>query len=201
MMNKQFSLEVMAEEFCSSKTIRKVFIGVLVAGLALCLFFLLPSIQDFLVKAIQSKIHRPVNSFTERLYSLLTLPLIGFSACGFALCCIFSKQIDSFIKDSKNEKTIIVISCIIIFFVLALTCIFFYIHGHKWLNGDSSAEMVLGKLLADENKLVTPSWLYSTELRLVYQTIFTMPLFKIIGDNNWALVRAINILRKDSVIL
>jgi len=62
--------------------------------------------------------------------------------------------------------------------------------------------MVLGKLLADENTLVSRNWHYSTEIRLIYQTIFTMPLFKILGRyENWALIRAIAILLNNMVLI
>jgi hypothetical protein len=59
--------------------------------------------------------------------------------------------------------------------------------------------MILGNLLAKENKLVTSSWVYSTELRLVYQQLFYMPLFKLF--DNWHLVRTITILLNTIVLL
>jgi hypothetical protein len=202
-MNSKFSLETTLEQLYGSKTIQKIFVVLLLLGMAVCFVFILPPVQDKLITIMQSHIHRetPINSFTERLYSLFTLPLIGFIFCVFALSGVFSKSIKNFFDDTKNEKSIILISGIIITILLIFTGGFSYVHGHQWLNGDHSAEMVLGKLLADENKLVASSWNYSTELRLVYQTIFTMPLFKILGDNNWALVRAIAIVLNMIVLI
>jgi len=64
--------------------------------------------------------------------------------------------------------------------LLGFVSIFSYQHGAQWLNSDHSSEMVLGKLLADENTFVSRNWYYSTEIRLIYQTIFIMSLFKLI---------------------
>jgi hypothetical protein len=62
--------------------------------------------------------------------------------------------------------------------------------------------MVLGKLLADETTFVSRNWRYSTEIRLIYQTIFTMPLFKLILHyGNWALIRALAILLNNLLLI
>jgi hypothetical protein len=73
------------------------------------------------------------------------------------------------------------------------------VYGRQWINSDMASEMMLGKLLANENRLVTSSWVYSTELRLVYQQLFYMPLFKIF--DSWRVVRTITILFNSIVLL
>jgi hypothetical protein len=83
--------------------------------------------------------------------------------------------------------------------ILAVSTYMAYIYGRQWLNSDMSSEMVLGNLLAKENRLVTSSWEYSTELRLVYQQLFYMPLFKLFDD--WRVVRAITTLLNSMVLL
>jgi hypothetical protein len=62
-----------------------------------------------------------------------------------------------------------------------------------------ASEMILGNLLAKENRLVTPNWVYSTELRLVYQQLFYMPLFKLSSD--WHVVRTVTTLLNSIVLL
>ena len=91
------------------------------------------------------------------------------------------------------------ISLIVI--ILVFIGVFSYFFGRQWIDSDHSSEMVLAGILADENTLVSSSWLYGNELRLVYQTIFTMPLFKLLGRlDNWALIRAINIVLNNIVL-
>ena len=85
---------------------------------------------------------------------------------------------------------------------LVFISVFSYLHGWQWLDSDHSSEMVLGKILAQENTFVSSNWLYSTEIRLIYQTIFTMPLFKLLGSyENWALIRSINIFLNNLVLI
>ena len=80
--------------------------------------------------------------------------------------------------------------------------VFAYQYGWQWIDSEHSAEMVLGKLLADEHALLSANWYYSNEIRLVYQTIFTMPLFKLLGRyENWALIRSVNILFNNIVLI
>ena len=77
-----------------------------------------------------------------------------------------------------------------------------YFYGSNWLDSDHSSEMVLGRLLAEENTFISTNWYYSTELRTVYQTIFTMPLFKFLGHmDNWALIRSINIVLNNFLLI
>ena len=101
-----------------------------------------------------------------------------------------------------KKNSINLILCIALLVFLCFISVFSYFYGYKWLDSDHSSEMVLGKILAHENTLVSTSWLYSTEIRLVYQTIFTMPLFKLLGPSeNWALIRSINILLNNLVMV
>lgn len=91
---------------------------------------------------------------------------------------------------------------IILLLLLSFIGIFSYRYGWQWLDSDHSAEMVLGKLLAQENRFVSANWYYSNELRVIYQTIFTMPLFKLLGHlDNWALIRSLNIVLNNLVLI
>ena len=64
----------------------------------------------------------------------------------------------------------------VIILCLVLFCIF---KPDNLMHSDTTAEVILSKLLADENKLVTTSWFYSTEIRIVYSQLLMVPLFKI----------------------
>ena len=102
----------------------------------------------------------------------------------------------------KNARLLHILLITGLGLALVFICGFSYRYGWQWLDSDNSAEMVLGKLLADENVLVSVNWLYSTEIRLIYQTIFTMPLFKLFGGlENWALVRSLNILLNNVLLI
>ena len=94
-----------------------------------------------------------------------------------------------------NTKTFTVIPAAAVLLMLSFITIFSYQYGWQWIDSEHSAEMVLGRLLSQENALVSPNWLYTTEIRIIYQTIFTMPLFKLLDHlDNWPLIRALNIL-------
>ena len=54
-------------------------------------------------------------------------------------------------------------------------------------DADVSSEMVLGKFLADQNKIFSTDWFYSTEIRMFNANLVYMPLFKIF--DSWLLVR------------
>ena len=102
------------------------------------------------------------------------------------------------------ENSVLISAFAVTALVLALgfISVFSYQYGWQWLDSDHSSEMILGKLLSKENVLVSKNWLYSTEIRLVYQTIFTMPLFKLFGHyENWALIRSLNILLNNLVFI
>jgi hypothetical protein len=63
--------------------------------------------------------------------------------------------------------------------------------GHI-LDSDAASELVLGKLLADENAIVAKDWLYGNEIRFFNSNLLYMPLFKIFGD--WRTLRFVSIL-------
>ena len=100
-----------------------------------------------------------------------------------------------------NEKSKIVFVFLAVIVAIGFISVFSYLHGRQWIDSDHSSEMILGKLLAEENALLSANWHYSTELRIVYQTIFTMPLFKLLGGfGNWALIRSLNIALNNLVL-
>ena len=78
---------------------------------------------------------------------------------------------------------------------------FFYIKEHLYarLNSDDASELILGKLLASENTLISKNWYYSTELRVLNTNIFYALLFKF--TNNFFIVRMVSYLLMWIVLL
>lgn len=83
----------------------------------------------------------------------------------------------------KNWSLIWFVGCVI---VLGL---FMIKHIDALLDSDMSSEMLLAKILSEENRVVTQSWFYSTELRVLNTQLIMAPLFKIC--DNWYVVRIV----------
>jgi len=186
--------ETMLDHALHSAKLKKITVILILICMLICIILLFPPIQKIIFSIIT--IFRPKTSGggLNEIKELLSILFFGLVVLTFAICCLFSKIISAFLEDAKNEQLITILSIGIGVLLLGFISIFSYQHGVQWLNSDHSSEMVLGKLLADENSLVSRNWHYSTEIRLIYQTIFIMPLFKLIGRyENWALIRALAI--------
>ena len=187
----------------SGKT-KKLAIILVLAGIFFCILILFPPVQKIIFSFVDANISRKGagGAFGDRLQSLLSLPFLGLIVLLLGLCCLFSKTIIAFLDNDNNRRLIIALTIVISLLLLGYTSYFSYKHGWQWINYDHSPEMVLGKLLADENTFVSRNWHYSTEIRLIYQTIFTMPLFKLLGRyENWALIRALTILLNNLTLI
>ena len=174
--------------------------------LIICFATMLPPIITVLFSFINNYIPdaqlRLGSEFGNRLQSMLSLPFFGFVFFLWLLSCLFSKTIDRFFFNANYAKYVLTIAIGILFAMLIFTSVYSYKYGRQWLNSDHASEMILGRLLAEENVLVSPNWRYSTEIRLIYQTLFTMPLFKLLGNlHNWALIRSIAIFLNNIVLL
>ena len=203
-MKNNETFETLLSRAYNSANLKKLAIILVFAGIIICTIPLLPPVQNALFSFIDANISRKGSggAFESRLRSLLSLPFFGLVVFIFAVCCLFSKTIAAFMENEKNTRLIVTASTGIGVLLMGFISIFSYQHGWQWLNSDYSSEMVLGKLLADESTFVSRNWHYSTEIRLIYQTIFTMPLFKILGHyENWALIRALNILLNNIVLI
>jgi hypothetical protein len=203
-MKNNETFETLLSRAYNSANLKKMAIILVFAGIIICTIPLLPPVQNALFSFIDTNISRKGSggAFEIRLLSLLSLPFFGLFVLIFAVCCLFSKTIAAFLENDKNTRLIVTASAGIGVLLMGFISIFSYQHGWQWLNSDSSSEMVLGKLLADESTFVSRNWHYSTEIRLIYQTIFTMPLFKILGHyENWALIRSLNILLNNIVLI
>ena len=70
-----------------------------------------------------------------------------------------------------------------------LLCVFLNRYCDRLINADASSELVMGKCLAEEGRLLSENFHYSTELRVFDSNLIWMPLFRIMS--NWHLVRVI----------
>ena len=194
---------ILTQALCSP-TVKKLALIIVLVGIVFCLIPLLLPVQNIIFSLVDEHIlRRGAGGDSEsRLLSLLTLSLIGLLVFVFSLCCLFSKRITTFLEDEKGDTLITSIAIGLNILLVGFVSLFSYRYGWQWLSSDTSSERVLGKLLAQENVFVSPNWNYSTEIRLIYQTIFTMPLFKVLGNaDNWALIRALVILCNSIVII
>ena len=182
---------MLADRILNSGKTKRAAKAAVFAGIMICFILLLPPIQKKIISLI--------NTETS---PLLSLPFAAQVIFIFALCCLYAKNIFSFLDNSVNLRLVYAVTIAAIMLTLGYIGFFSYRHGWQWLDSDHASEMVLGKILAEENTLVSPLWHYSTEIRLVYQTIFTMPLFKLLGSfENWALIRSLNIILNNLVLL
>jgi hypothetical protein len=169
------------------KLITVIALCVIAAGILLVIFS--PSIK-LLTESILGRAARPVTALKWRAFiGLLGIFIPLF--CIIVLCYLYSQKIP--------DKTKINILYICIAGILAVSAYMAHKYGGQWIDSDMASEMILGNLLAKENKLVTSSWEYSAEIRLVYQQLFFMPLFKLFDD--WRVVRAITVLLNNIVLL
>lgn len=93
-------------------------------------------------------------------------------------------------KSSKPGRALFLLS--VAFFLAAFLCLCLFIKGHivYFLNSDDSSELILAKLLADGNGLVTDKWYYSTELRVLNTQILYSFFFNL--TQNWRHVRLLS---------
>ena len=89
--------------------------------------------------------------------------------------------------NDKQKKKFTIVSGM--FFALVFIGFVWFIRTRMTflLNSDDSSELILGQLLANENRLLSKSWYYSTELRVVNTQIFYAFFFKIF--HSWHRVR------------
>ncbi|HNX63036.1 MAG TPA: hypothetical protein PKN45_10370 [Candidatus Limiplasma sp.] len=60
------------------------------------------------------------------------------------------------------------------------------------MNSDSSSELILSHLLAQQNAVMSTDWYYSTELRAIHSNLVFAPLFKVFS--NWHTVRLVGMI-------
>ncbi len=82
----------------------------------------------------------------------------------------------------NKDKLYKVCSYMILMAIMAISFIYIKDHLYMRLNSDDASELILGKLLASENSLLSKNWFYSTELRVLNTNIFYALIFKFTND-------------------
>ena len=167
---------------------KKIITGLAVCGIAGSILLVFSPLGGLLIE-IAGRV-KPIKSTTWRSFFGST-GIFAMLFCGFVLYGLYSRSITDAVKTRLLAALIAAI--------LAITTYTNFVYGRQWIDSDMASEMILGNLLAKENKLVTSSWVYSTELRLVYQQLFYMPLFKLF--DRWHLVMTITILLNHIALL
>lgn len=106
---------------------------------------------------------------------------------------VMVNKFKNFIK--KNNDVIGWILLICLFVVMNIEI---YFKLDQTMESDFSSELVLAKLLANEKKLITTNWFYSTELRVINSNLVSMPLFLFL--DNWHVVRIITIVIMEVIL-
>jgi hypothetical protein len=167
---------------------KKIISVLAICGLAGSVLLLFSPLNGILI-GIAERV-KPIKSTTWRSFFGST-GIFVMLFCGCVLYNLYSHKINDAVKTRLLAALIAAI--------LLVTTYMNFMYGRQWLDSDMASEMILGNLLAKENRLVTSSWVYSTELRLVYQQLFYMPLFKLF--DNWHLVRTLTILLNNILLL
>ena len=102
---------------------------------------------------------------------------------------MFMKPFDSIKNHDRNDRIFITVSFLLFCLCFCFLFCFLDINLERLINSDDSSEFILSKLLAEENRLITPSWFYSTELRVFNTQIVYAFFFKFF--NNWHKIRII----------
>jgi len=91
----------------------------------------------------------------------------------------------TFSKDKITDLLFILIPVLL----LAYFCFYMANYSQNFVDSDMSSELILAKLVSDENKIITRSWYYSTEIRFLNIQLVFAPLFKIF--TGWHTVRTV----------
>jgi ABC-type cobalt transport system substrate-binding protein len=95
---------------------------------------------------------------------------------------------EGLMPDARSRRLTII--CIFIILVMMAFLFWFTLSQNQhYTNSDVSSELMLSKILSQENTIFTNQWYYSTELRVLNSQLISSLLFRFI--DNWPLIRAI----------
>ena len=98
-----------------------------------------------------------------------------------------------------NIRYYTVISYLVLFCCFIGTITYIRFNNYKTLDADESSELLLGKILSEENSIVTKNWYYSTELRVINANLIYSFFFHL--TNNWHQVRTFSLVSMYLLIL
>lgn len=89
----------------------------------------------------------------------------------------------------SNKKNTWILALLFLLVCYAMASIFMALYGKNVLDADMSSELVLAKQLFDEGSIISKSWYYSSELRVLNTQLVFAPLFAL--TDNWQSVRSL----------
>ena len=101
-----------------------------------------------------------------------------------------SKLWQSRAEQSRAEHLFDVISWVALAAAFLMLVFFLNARIDTLLDSDMSSELVLSRLLAQQGKIITPDWYYSTEIRFLNTQLFYTLFFKLMSD--WHRVRILS---------
>lgn len=93
----------------------------------------------------------------------------------------------------RSETIKIVLAALFLVLCLAMSGYYLAAGYGAYLDADMSSELVLAQHLAGTGRLISPDWLYSTEVRVLNTQLVFTPLMALFGAD-WQLVRVIGCL-------
>ena len=93
--------------------------------------------------------------------------------------------------DMAKVRSSKIIPWILAVFSLGFAIYFINYNYYTLMNGDTSSELVLSKMLADEGGILAKNWFYSTELRVINTQLIYKLVFMFF-PNNWKAVRIVS---------
>ena len=84
--------------------------------------------------------------------------------------------------DKRHLKYLFILGAFIVLMI------FMQLFLDNLINSDDSSELILANLLAKENKLLTDSWYYSTEIKVINEHLVYALLFKFMDNWHWVRV-------------
>lgn len=87
----------------------------------------------------------------------------------------------------RLERAVI---CIVFALCILLVAVYLILGYGAYLDSDMASELVLAQHLVKEGTLISRTWRYSTEVRILNTQLVFTPLMKLFGDN-WRLVRTL----------
>ena len=101
-----------------------------------------------------------------------------------------TKSVNSIKSQERNDRILEAVSFFL--FCICFCFLYWFLNNNldRLLNSDDSSELILSKLLADENSILTSNWFYSTELRVFNTQIVYAFFFKFF--NNWHKIRLVS---------
>lgn len=92
----------------------------------------------------------------------------------------------------STERALTALCALVLLAAFLLTGLATWRASRFLLDGDTSSEMVLGKLLNEQSRLFSADWHYSTEIRVISTHLTTAPLFSLFSS--WAVVRFLSMM-------